>query len=116
MSVMTQVQFPIRLTERAIARIKQILAKQGKADAYLRVGVRAGGCSGFEYVMMPVDAPRPNDLIAEFDGVRMVVDPKSAQILEGTTIDYTGQLIGGGFQFDIPKAKRKCGCGTSFSV
>ncbi|MFN7161450.1 MAG: HesB/IscA family protein [Fimbriimonadales bacterium] len=108
--------FPVRLTERAAARIKQILAKQGKTDAYLRVGVRAGGCSGFEHVMLPVDTPRPDDLIAEFDGVRVVIDPKSAQILEGATIDYTGQLIGGGFRFDIPKAKRRCGCGTSFSV
>ncbi|MCS7209369.1 MAG: iron-sulfur cluster assembly accessory protein [Fimbriimonadales bacterium] len=113
---MTQPQFPIRFTERAIARIKQILAKQGKSDAYLRVGVRSGGCSGFEHVMLPTDALRPGDLVAEFDGVRVVIDPKSAQILEGTTIDYTGQLLGGGFQFDIPKAKRKCGCGTSFSV
>lgn len=108
--------FPIQLTERAIARIKQILTKQGKQNAYLRVGVRAGGCSGFEHVMLPVDTPRPDDLVAEFDGVRIVIDPKSAQILEGTTIDYTGQLIGGGFQFHIPKAKRQCGCGTSFSL
>jgi iron-sulfur cluster assembly accessory protein len=114
MSVETQ--FPIRLTERAIARIKQVLARQGKQDAYLRIGVRAGGCSGYEHVMLPVDAPRPNDLVAEFDGVRIVIDPKSAEILEGTTVDYTGQLIGGGFHFDIPKAKRSCGCGTSFSL
>jgi Iron-sulfur cluster assembly accessory protein len=115
-STMTQPQFPIRLTERAITRIKQVLARQGKQDAYLRIGVRAGGCSGYEHVMLPVDAPRPNDLVAEFDGVRIVIDPKSAEILEGATIDYTGQLIGGGFHFDIPKAKRKCGCGTSFSL
>lgn len=112
----TQTQFPIRLTERAIARIKQVLAHQGKQDAYLRIGVRAGGCSGYEQVMLPVDAPRPNDLVAEFDGVRVVVDPKSAEILEGATVDYTGQLIGGGFRFEIPKAKRSCGCGTSFSL
>lgn len=113
---MTQTEFPIRFTERAIARVKQVLAKQGKPNAYLRVGVRAGGCAGFEYVMLPVDAPRPDDLVAEFDGVRVVIDPKSAQILEGTTIDYTGQLLGSGFHFDIPKAKRRCGCGTSFSL
>ncbi|OYT71115.1 MAG: iron-sulfur cluster assembly accessory protein [Armatimonadetes bacterium JP3_11] len=116
MHATVQTPFPIQLTERAIARIKQILAKQGKQGAYLRVGVRAGGCSGFEHVMLPVDAPHPDDLVAEFDGVRIVIDPKSAQILEGTTIDYTGQLIGGGFHFDIPKAKRQCGCGASFSL
>ena len=78
MSVETQ--FPIRLTERAIARIKQVLARQGKQDAYLRIGVRAGGCSGYEHVMLPVDAPRPNDLVGEFDGVRIVVDPKSTDM------------------------------------
>jgi iron-sulfur cluster assembly accessory protein len=78
MSVETQ--FPIRLTERAIDRIKQVLARQGKQDAYLRIGVRAGGCSGYEHVMLPVDAPRPNDLVAEFDGVRIVVDPKSTDM------------------------------------
>lgn len=107
---------PVQFTERALARIKQILARQGMEDAYLRVGVRAGGCAGYEYVMKPETAPRPNDYLYEVDGVRIVIDPKSAPILEGTTIDYTGQLIGSGFEFHHPKAKRQCGCGTSFSL
>ena len=107
---------PVRFTDRALARIKQILARQGLTDAYLRVGVRAGGCSGYEYVMKPETTPSPNDSVYEVDGVRILIDPKSTPILEGTTIDYTGQLIGGGFEFHNPKAKRKCGCGTSFSL
>ncbi len=107
---------PISFTERALARIRQVLSQKGLENAYLRIGVRAGGCSGYEYVMKPETAPRPNDSVYEVDGVRIVIDPKSAEILEGTTIDYTGQLVGSGFQFHIPKAKRQCGCGTSFSL
>jgi iron-sulfur cluster assembly protein len=107
---------PVVITERALQRIKQILQKKGMPDAYLRIGVRAGGCAGYEYVMLPVEAPRPNDQVYEISGVRIVIDPKSAALLEGTTLDFTGQLIGGGFQFHNPKARRQCGCGTSFSV
>ncbi|MFQ3610628.1 MAG: iron-sulfur cluster assembly accessory protein [Fimbriimonadales bacterium] len=113
---MEKTDFPVQLTERALLRIQQILKKQGREGDYLRIGVRSGGCSGFEYVMMPTQQVRPDDLTAEFDGIRVVIDPKSAKILAGTTIDYTGQLIGGGFQFHNPNAKRQCGCGTSFSV
>lgn len=107
---------PIIITERALQRIKQILQKKGLTDAYVRIGVRAGGCAGYEYVILPVGSPRPNDRLYEMEGVRIVIDPKSAEIMEGTTLDFSGQLIGGGFQFRNPKAKRQCGCGTSFSV
>lgn len=107
---------PVRITERALQRIKQVMQKRGLTDAYLRIGVRSGGCAGYEYVMLPAEAPRPNDNLYELEGIRIVIDPKSAQILEGTTIDFSGQLIGGGFQFHNPKAKRQCGCGTSFSL
>ncbi len=113
---MEKTAFPVQFTERALKRIQSVLARQGQTDAYLRVGVRSGGCSGFEYVMRPTPQPRPDDLIAEFEGVRVVIDPKSAKILDGTIVDYTGQLIGGGFQFQNPNAKRGCGCGTSFSI
>ncbi len=107
---------PVEITARAVARIKQLLARRGKPDAYLRIGVRAGGCSGLEYVMQPEESPRPNDLQFELDGLRILIDPRSARILQGTTIDYTGELIGGGFRFNNPNAKRQCGCGTSFSL
>ncbi len=113
---MQQTAMPVEITARAVARIKQLLARRGKPDAYLRIGVRAGGCSGLEYVMQPEDAPRPNDLQFEIDGLRILIDPRSARILQGTTIDYTGELIGSGFRFNNPNAKRQCGCGTSFSL
>jgi len=113
---MQETILPVNITERAVARIKQLLARRGKPDAYLRIGVRAGGCSGLEYLMQPEDAPRPNDLQFEHKGLRILIDPKSARILQGTTIDYTGELIGSGFRFHNPNAKRQCGCGTSFSL
>jgi len=106
---------PVQISERAIQRIKQLLARLGKADAYLRIGIRAGGCSGLEYVMQPEDTPRPNDLQFEHEGLRILIDPKSARLLQGTTIDYTGELLGSGFRFHNPNAKRQCSCGTSFS-
>jgi iron-sulfur cluster assembly accessory protein len=114
--MMQERAMPVVLTERAVARIKQLLARCGQADAYLRIGIRAGGCSGLEYVMQPEAAPRPNDLQFEYEGLRILIDPKSARILQGTTIDYTGELIGSGFRFQNPNAKRQCSCGTSFSL
>lgn len=105
--------FPLTPTPAALARIRAVLAKEGKA--MLRVGVKGGGCSGYEYVMRGEDAPRESDLTAEFEGVTVICDPKSAVILEGTVLDYTGNLMGG-FTFDNPNAARSCGCGTSFSL
>jgi iron-sulfur cluster assembly protein len=105
--------FPISITPAALGRIRQILAKDGKP--ILRIGVKGGGCSGYEYVMRGEDVPRESDLSAEIEGTQIVCDPKSAVILQGTTLDYTGNLMGG-FSFDNPNAVRSCGCGTSFSL
>jgi iron-sulfur cluster assembly protein len=107
--------FPITLTPRAIAQIARLLAKDGRPDAFLRLGVKGGGCSGFEYVMKIDAAQRDSDMVFEQDGIKAVCDPKSARFLKGSTFDYTGNLIGGGFQFDNPNAARSCGCGTSFT-
>ena len=106
-------EFPITFTDKALLRINQILAKENKP--ILRIGVKGGGCSGFEYVMRGEDVPRESDLSAEIEGTQIVCDPKSAVILQGTTLDYTGNLMGG-FSFDNPNAARSCGCGTSFSL
>ena len=105
--------FPVSLTPAALLRIRQVLTKEAKP--ILRIGVKGGGCSGYEYVMRGETAARETDLQAEFDGVAIVCDPKSAVILQGTTVDYTGNLMGG-FVFDNPNAARSCGCGTSFSL
>lgn len=106
-------EFPVTLTEAAVARALQVLAKEGKP--LLRIGVKGGGCSGFEYVMRGEDAPRESDLMASFGALDVVCDPKSAVILVGTVLDFTGNLMGG-FSFDNPNAARSCGCGTSFSL
>jgi iron-sulfur cluster assembly protein len=107
--------FPVTLDEAAIARVKHLLTKDGRPELFLRVGVKGGGCSGFEYLMKLDSVARENDLVAELESFTVRCDPKSATFLEGTILRYTGNLIGGGFQFDNPNAARSCGCGTSFT-
>jgi iron-sulfur cluster assembly protein len=111
----TITQFPVRVTDRAMAQVRRLLAKDGRPEAFLRLGVKGGGCSGFEYVMKLDTARKPIDLEMEAEGVRIVCDAKSAVYLSGSTFDYTGNLIGGGFKFDNPNVARSCGCGTSFT-
>lgn len=106
-------EFPVAFTDAALERVRQVLAKAQKP--ILRIGVKGGGCSGYEYVLRAEDAAREADLQGEFEGVPVLCDPKSATILSGTMIDYTGNLMGG-FVFDNPNASRSCGCGTSFSL
>ena len=106
--------FPVRISEKAAAQLKRVLAKSGQTDGFLRIGVKGGGCSGLEYVMKVDTKKLPHDLEAEFEGIKVVCDAKSAVYLQGSTLEYTGNLIGGGFAFDNPNAGRSCGCGTSF--
>ena len=106
--------FPVNLTEKAIGQLKRLVAKDGREGAFLRVGVKGGGCSGLEYVMRIEVDRKQLDLSREFEGVEVVCDSKSAKFLKGATLDYTGNLIGGGFKFENPNADRSCGCGTSF--
>lgn len=107
--------FPVVVSPEALARLKQILSKDGRPEAFLRVGVKGGGCSGFEYLTVVDTTITERDLIEDIDGVRVVCDKKSARFLAGSVLNYTGNLIGGGFQFDNPNAARSCGCGTSFT-
>jgi iron-sulfur cluster assembly protein len=111
----TATEFPILATDRAIARLKQIMAKDGRTGLLLRIGLKGGGCSGLEYVLRFDEQPRESDLRANWEGIEVLCDPKSAKHLSGSTLDYTGNLIGGGFAFENPNAARKCGCGTSFT-
>ena len=110
----TSSEFPVSLTERAVAQILRLLAKDGRPDAFLRIGVKGGGCSGLEYVMKIDVKQRPYDMETEVGGAKIVCDAKSAVYLKDSTLEYTGNLIGGGFRFDNPNAGRSCGCGTSF--
>jgi iron-sulfur cluster assembly protein len=106
--------FPITLTPAAVGQVKRMMTKQAKTGAALRLGVKGGGCSGFEYVIRFEENAKPIDLRTEIDGLTVLCDAKSAVYLQGATFDYTGSLIGGGFKFTNPNVARNCGCGTSF--
>ena len=105
------ITLPPKVTDRAFARLAEI----GAAPRALRVAVKGGGCSGFEYEIQ-LDDPAPDDLVLERDGQRVVVDEVSLPFLENATIDFSEELIGARFVIDNPNATSSCGCGTSFSI
>jgi len=107
-------EFPLTITDKALAQIKKIFAREPKPGQFLRIGVKGGGCSGLEYVIKSETERRNYDMEAVFDGITIVCDAKSAVYLKGSELEYTGNLVGGGFQFKNPNAGRTCGCGTSF--
>ena len=107
----------ITVTDAAAHQIVRLIAEQHAGASGLRVGVKAGGCSGFEYFFDWEAAPRDNDLVFESaNGARVWVDPRSLRLLDGTTLDYDTNLLSRGFVFQNPHAKSTCGCGTSFSI
>jgi iron-sulfur cluster assembly protein len=108
----------ITVTEKAVARIRSAMAKEGiSADqGGLRLGVQGGGCSGLSYSIRFDTRPRERDRIFLFDDVRVFVDPKSFIYLHGMTLDYQETLLQQGFVFVNPQATKSCGCGTSFSA
>jgi iron-sulfur cluster assembly protein len=107
----------ITVTENAASQIQNLLMKQEMPGGGLRLGVKAGGCSGFEYMFAWEAAPRDGDLVFEGPaGVRVWIDARSHRVLDGTTLDYDTTLLSRGFVFQNPQAKSTCGCGTSFSV
>jgi iron-sulfur cluster assembly protein len=107
----------IEVTETAATQIDKLLIKHELPGGGLRVGVKAGGCSGFEYVFEWESAPRETDVVFTGpNGARVWVDPRSLRLLDGTTLDYDTSLLSRGFVFQNPHAKSTCGCGVSFSV
>ena len=106
---------PISLTEAAAAKVAGLLAQEGNAELALRVAVRPGGCSGFSYEMFFDSDAAADDIVREFGGVKVMVDPESAQVLSGSSLDYKDGLQGAGFHISNPNAARTCGCGQSFS-
>jgi len=106
------------VTDKAIARIKLAMAKEGVSPEQggLRVGVQGGGCSGLSYNIRFDSRPRERDRIFQFGDVRIFVDPKSFIYLHGMTLDYEETLMHQGFVFKNPNAQKSCGCGTSFSA
>ena len=105
----------IKLTETAAAEAKKFLEEN--EEKYLRVGVKGGGCSGFEYSLtVDHEYDDTNDTMSNQHGVDVIVDKKSALYLEGTTLDYYSDISKRGFKFDNPNATKSCGCGSSFQV
>jgi len=103
------------LSPSAAARVAAIAAKQGK-PAILRLAVEGGGCSGFQYKFGLADAPAADDLIVERDGVTLVVDAISLDLVAGSVVDYVESLGGAAFRVENPQAASGCGCGASFAV
>ncbi|NLV56972.1 MAG: iron-sulfur cluster insertion protein ErpA [Acidimicrobiales bacterium] len=105
----------IALTEKAATKVSQLIEAEGEEGLALRVAVRPGGCSGFSYDMFFDTEIADDDLTSDDNGVRVVVDPSSAMLLDGATLDYSDGLNQAGFSINNPNAQRTCGCGSSFS-
>jgi len=106
---------PVTLTDLATTKVAELLAQEDTDDLALRVAVRPGGCSGFSYEMFFDADVADDDVVREFGTVRVVVDAASADLLKGSTLDYSDGLQGAGFHVTNPNASRTCGCGSSFS-
>jgi iron-sulfur cluster assembly protein len=106
----------LSVTEKAAAKARALAERDGLAGACLRVRVVAGGCSGFTYRLSFEPEPGPDDHVVEEHGLRVLVDPRSAPILEGSTLDFSDALLGGGFRVRNPRAVHECACGESFAL
>jgi iron-sulfur cluster assembly accessory protein len=106
----------IRITEKAARKLESLLEQKGKPDGALRLAVVGGGCSGLQYVMDLVDAPKERDILVPISNVRLVIDPKSALFVSGSVLDYSEDLQKGGFKVTNPNAVAHCSCGESFAV
>lgn len=106
----------ITLTPSAVREVKRLREKEGKPGHALRLLVRGGGCSGLSYDLEFEASPKETDRAFDFDGLTVVVDPKSRVYLDGMTLDFSGGLNGRGFLFKNPNAAQSCSCGKSFTV
>ena len=105
----------ITLTDNAAAKVDELISSEDEDGLVLRVAVRPGGCSGFSYEMFFDSDVDDEDIQVTFGSIRVVVDPSSAMLLDGATLDYKDGLQDAGFAIDNPNAQRTCGCGQSFS-
>jgi iron-sulfur cluster assembly protein/iron-sulfur cluster insertion protein len=107
---------PVTLSDLAISKVAELLAtEENGSELALRIAVKAGGCSGFQYDMFFDSDFADNDVVSTFGDVRVVVDTESAEMLIGSSLDYQDGLNGAGFHITNPNASRTCGCGNSFN-
>ena len=105
----------VNVTDTAVDKIRELIVAEDDAGLALRMAVRPGGCSGFSYEMYFDSQIDPTDLVEEYGDVKVIVDPQSAEMVRGSTLDYKDGLMGAGFAIDNPNVTRSCGCGNSFS-
>jgi iron-sulfur cluster assembly protein len=108
----------LSLTAQAATEVRKFMEQEGVAEAQggLRVSVQPGGCSGFKYGLLIEEQAADDDYVLESEGVRVFIDPFSAQYLGGTNIDYVTSMQGSGFTFKNPNSTGGCGCGSSFNA
>jgi len=107
----------IRFTETAVTEFKRLMTDQGTPDAYVRIGVESGGCSGLQYTMDFDQTALDTDTVFDQEGgIKVLVDRQALESIDGLTVDFSTKLMGGGFRFQNPNAARSCGCGTSFKL
>ena len=106
----------IEVTERAAEKAIGLARREGFERPCLRLRVTAGGCSGFSYRLSFEGSPEPEDLVMKAYGLTVLVDPKSAPIVAGSTLEFSDALLGGGFKVNNPQAVHECACGESFSI
>jgi iron-sulfur cluster assembly accessory protein len=116
MSLITGTSEQLTLTDSAAERIRQLLEKEGRPDAALRLYISGGGCAGMSYGMSIDDAVTSDDAVVKTRGIKVVVDKLSLIYLRGSTIDYVDNLQSSGFKVDNPNAAASCGCGLSFKA
>lgn len=106
---------PVTLSDAAADKVATLLEQEGNNSLALRVAVRPGGCSGYSYEMFFDSEIAEDDIVRSFGQVKVVIDPDSAELMKGSTLDYQDGLQGAGFHISNPNATRTCGCGSSFS-
>ena len=116
LNVLEQTKTAVNLTEAAASMVGNLLVQKNVPDHGLRIFVSGGGCSGMQYGMALEAEARPYDHVIQHDGVKIFIDPTSMMYLEGATVDYEDNLMGGGFRIDNPNAVSSCGCGHSFKT
>lgn len=105
----------VKLTPAAVGKLRALRERE-QAGEFLRVAISGGGCNGLSYKLRFTPEPKRGDILVRFDDVTVLVDSKSALYLKGTVLDYSSNLVAGGFKFANPNAKASCSCGESFSV